>query len=196
MLVIRMYATLFPVILAGMANMAFCRSEIAKTWYRPIDRGKILSDGKRLFGDHKTWKGFVGMIGFGYFFQVFWGGLGHVIPALSRLNMVYETQPNTFWFNSLFGAGLGFAYVLCELPNSWLKRRFDIIPGQLAHPKNQRLFFFLLDQIDSLIGCVAVLALVYPMSIWLYLGFIALGALTHVGVNQLLFLLKLRKTQF
>lgn len=194
MLIIKMYVTLLPLIVAGMANMAFCRSSILSSWYRPIDQGLVLSDGKRLFGDNKTWKGFVGMMFFGAFFQWMWGFVAATFPLLLELNLVYDTQLNTAAFNLLFGLLLGFAYVLFELPNSWLKRRFDVEPGKLAMRYTS--FFFVLDQIDSLIGCVLVLAMFRPISLSLALSFVLLGALTHVGINQILYGLKWRKNRF
>jgi len=35
--------------------------------------------------------------------------------------------------NALVGFALGFAYVLFELPNSFIKRRLDIAPGKQAN---------------------------------------------------------------
>ena len=60
--VLMMYVTLFPVILAGIANMAWCKSGILARTKRPIDGGRCLSDGQRIFGDNKTWKGVIGYI--------------------------------------------------------------------------------------------------------------------------------------
>ena len=56
------YATLMSVILAGVLNMVFVKFRCCQKLNRPMDGGICLSDGKRLFGDNKTWKGFFGMI--------------------------------------------------------------------------------------------------------------------------------------
>ena len=60
--ILALYVTLMPVILAGILNMIFCKSSLLEAVYRPMDAGLMLKDGKRLFGDNKTWKGFFGMI--------------------------------------------------------------------------------------------------------------------------------------
>ena len=52
------------------------------------------------------------------------------------------------------------------------------------------------DQADSVIGCTLVLCLVYRMSVLLFIGFIFLGALTHIVMNILLYFAKLRKNMF
>ena len=57
-----MYVTVMPVFLAGVANRFFCKSDILAWTYQPIDGGFTMSDGKRILGANKTWKGFWGMI--------------------------------------------------------------------------------------------------------------------------------------
>ena len=47
---------------AGSTNMAFVKAPLLRGLSRPMDGGILLRDGKRLFGDNKTWKGFFGMI--------------------------------------------------------------------------------------------------------------------------------------
>jgi CDP-diglyceride synthetase len=51
---------ILPVILAGIANMIFVKTKYLNSLKIPMDRGYVLRD-KRLFGDNKTWKGFIGM---------------------------------------------------------------------------------------------------------------------------------------
>ena len=63
--ILSLYITLMSVIFAGVANMAFCKYPTYQRLNIPMDAGRILSDGKRLFGQNKTWKGFIGMILFG-----------------------------------------------------------------------------------------------------------------------------------
>ena len=57
-----MYATLGSAILAGILNMAWCKADILKALQKPIDAGKNFTDGRRIFGDNKTWKGLLGYI--------------------------------------------------------------------------------------------------------------------------------------
>ena len=53
--------------------------------------------------------------------------------------------------------------------------------------------FFVVDQIDSLLGVMLVLMAFSGISFARYLGYIALGAGTHILVNLILYLLHIRK---
>ena len=57
-----MYVTLVPTILAGVMVMLWCKLPILKAIAKPIDFGKNFTDGRRIFGDNKTWKGMLGYI--------------------------------------------------------------------------------------------------------------------------------------
>lgn len=187
-----MYATLTPVVLAGAANMLFTGTRLYQTHCAPMDGGKCFSDGKRIFGDNKTWAGFFGMIAANCLAQIFWGGLSAACPALGSANELYRYFQNTLLFNAAAGALFGLMYVLFELPNSFIKRRIGILPGKTAHGFKGKLFF-LIDQIDSLLGVVLLLALLAGITPAQYLQYILLGALTHIALNAVLYALKIRK---
>lgn len=194
-IIAEMYISLLPVIFAGALNMVWCKLHLIKFLERPIDNNKMLKDGKRFFGENKTWKGFVGMVVLGILCTVIWGLICSGSTYLTAHNYMYRNYDNTFFYNVIMGILLGLGYALFELPNSFIKRRMNIAPGKSN--KNLRgvltIFF---DQADSVIGCTLVLCLVYRMSILLFIGFVFLGALTHIVVNILLYFAKLRKNMF
>ena len=192
--ILALYVTLMPVILAGVLNMIFCKSSLLEAAYRPMDGGLILKDGKRLFGANKTCKGFLGMILWGALAQILWGLLLKSIPTLETLHLVYAFYENTVLFNLMLGALLGLAYVLFELPNSFIKRRLEIREGKTAE-NGWKWTFIWIDQIDSLIGCIIFLLFYIPLSWQQMLGILILGAGTHLGVNRLLYWAKLRKNR-
>lgn len=162
------YYLILPAILGGILNMVFVKLPILKSWQVPMDGGRTLGDGKRIFGDNKTWKGFFGMI---------------VLTGLSALLF----WRGTFKFSFLCGAWLGFGYVLFELPNSFVKRRLGLPSG-----KNGGVIQTFFDQADSVIGCVLLMPLIYPLT-WLEgVGIFVIATATHYVVNVLLFLFKLR----
>lgn len=193
-ILVEMYLTLLPAILAGVFNMVWCKVPVANALNIPIDRGHKLSDGKRIFGNNKTWKGFVGMIVFGCVFTVLWGFASHEGYLLEH-NYFYANRLNTVGYNVLIGSLVGFAYALFELPNSFLKRRLDISPGKTTKGI-KKIFFIFLDQADSIFGCVIVVALVYEMTLGFYLLYVLIGAATHIVINILLYFAKLRKNMF
>ncbi|MCL2106663.1 MAG: CDP-archaeol synthase [Oscillospiraceae bacterium] len=165
------YVLILPVIMGGVSNMIFMKLPILLSWRFPMDARKTFR-GKRVFGDNKTWKGFAGMI---------------VFTALSGMLFWSVFDPSKLLFNLLRGAWIGFAYVLFELPNSFIKRRLDISSG-----KNGGLLQTFFDQSDSVFGIVLLYPLVYPLSLKEALGILVILTTTHYLINILLFHLKLK----
>lgn len=190
-----MYISLAPTIIAGILNMCWCKTDLCNWLSRPMDRNRILKDGKRMFGENKTWKGFFGMIILSAICTVIWGALCGKSGYLVRHNYLYQNYDNTLIYNIVIGLSLGIAYALAELPNSFMKRRIEISPGKsLDGPKG--IWFIFFDQADSVFGCVLVLCFVFRMTIPFYLFYVLLGALTHLLVNAFLYFAKLRKNMF
>ena len=193
---LEMYITLLPVILAGILNMLWCKARLWDFLKKPIDFGKTAPDGKRIFGDNKTFKGFVGMILFGALLSVIWGAILKGSDELNALNYFYKNHSNTFAYNLLIGTLSGFAYALFELPNSFMKRRLDITPGKNDTTGAKRFVFIFLNQADSVFGCVLVVCIFCPLPVWYYFVYVLVGALTHMIMNMLLYFCKLRKNMF
>ena len=189
-----MYVTLAPVILAGVFNMIFCKLGILKFLQIPMDGGRTLRDGNRIFGDNKTWKGFIGYLIFGTISTVLWGA---VIKntALNSFNFFYINNENTLAFNLIIGILLGLFYALFELPNSFVKRRIGIKPGKPATGATKAAFVFI-DQADSIFGCALVVWFFYNLGLLRYIGFVVVGAGTHIVINMLLYFAHLRKNMF
>lgn len=193
--IITMYITLIPPILAGILNMAWCKSNVLKCIAKPIDGGIILKDNQRMFGDSKTWKGLIGYIFLNTVTFIIWGSICKNNNFLQNHNYFYLNHENTIILNATIGFLLGVAYSVFELPNSFLKRRLGI--GQSKEIASiQRTFFIFLDQADSILGCVLVVWLFYNIGIITYIEYVLLGAITHIAVNVLLYLMKLRKNMF
>ncbi|MBU5474352.1 CDP-archaeol synthase [Roseburia sp. MSJ-14] len=171
--------------------MIFTKTPCYKKYAKPLDKGKCLKDGKRIFGDNKTMVGFWSMVILGGIFQCLWG-IACAQLHLEERNMVYQLHDNSFWYNLCLGFGFGFAYMICELPNSFVKRRINIASGKTANGI-KGIAFFIIDQIDSMFGVGLVLAMVAPIGIDTYFQFVLLGGITHISVNLILFSLKIRK---
>ncbi len=193
--IIFMFITLMPAILAGIATMIWCKLSILKFLNKPIDGGKYLRDGKRIFGDNKTWKGLCGYIVINILFFLLWGFLSQRSEYLQLHNYFYIDYKNTPSYNLLLGVLSGLGYSLFELPNSFLKRRLDIRPGKTISG-GWKVFFVFLDQADSVFGCALVVWLFYDIGLLTYIEFILVGAVTHIILNMLLYFLHLRKNMF
>lgn len=185
------YITMMPLIFAGIFNMIFTKTNLYKKNKFPIDFGRNFVDGKRLFGDNKTYIGFVSMIMFCLIFQVIWGIICCKFE-FENFNELYLIYSNTIHFNILVGLLFGFTYMICELPNSFIKRRINIVPGK-TDKGLKGVIFFVIDQIDSLIGVFFVLMLLNGMSFSRYLLYLLVGAVTHILINLLLYGLRIRR---
>lgn len=179
-----MYVTLLPVIFAGVANKFFCKSDFLAWVDEPIDGGLKKSDGRRFLGPNKTWKGFWGMITLTAFFQIIWGLILGIIPHFLSLSLV-AAYNNDIFFNLFFGFLLGSAYALCDLPNSFIKRRFNIPAGKEGQG-NARWVFIVLDYAVPCVGSIAVIALFSPMTFSYYVGYVFLSGLTAFLLDLLL----------
>jgi len=189
-MIISLYTSMLPVILGGVFNMLFVKIKVLDFLRIPVDGGKSLN-GKRIFGNSKTVLGFIGMILGTAFAEILWG-LFLKQTGLEHYNLIYKNYPNTVYFNLLSGALFGFVYMIFELPNSFIKRRFDIDATTRGRfPANIATFVY--DQIDSMIGVMLVLAIFAGLSFPQYILAVLLGGITHVAVNMILILFKVRK---
>ena len=136
-------ASLFGPLFVGLIFHGLC---IKFGWLRslavPIDR-KALLWGRPLFGANKTYRGIIAV------------ALGSA-AGYSLQSLVPELQPPVFRALPTFslatvGFTLGGAAMLSELLNSFLKRRLDIAPGAPGGGP-AILFFYVLDQVDFLLG--------------------------------------------
>lgn len=189
--ILSMYITLMPTLLSGILTMVWCRLPLLGGLKKPMDGGRNWIDRRRIFGDHKTWHGAFGYMLTNILTALCWGEILRGNLFLARHNYFYIGHANTISYNLLIGVLLGLAYVLFELPNSFLKRRCGIVPGRRG--KKAAGLFVILDQIDSIAGCAGVVWIMHDIGWGIFFGFLFLGALTHVAVNIILYFLKLRK---
>lgn len=189
--IIKIYVTTMPVILGGVLNMFFCRTALYKAHNKPIDCGKNWVDNKRIFGDNKTFIGFASMVVICMAISMVYGVLLQILGANS-FSAFYEYRENRILYNGITGFWFGFAYMICELPNSFIKRRIGIPEGKtVTHIKG--VLFFVIDQIDSMFGVMLVVAYFGKLSLLQYLFYVFLGGLTHIIINLGLYLSHVRR---
>lgn len=112
----------------------------------PIDFDRTFSDGRRIFGDGKTYRGFFG--------GVLSGVLAGLIEILAWVSFGLTVLPHqTVLSVTLLAAGA----LLGDLAKSFLKRRLGKERGES---------WFLADQYDLVIGSFLLILLVYPE--WLF----------------------------
>lgn len=185
--------TLAPLIMGGTLNMMFVKKiKALQKYYVPMDGRLKLKDGKRLFGDNKTWKGFGGMIAITALTAILWGLILSVSESWEDKYVLYREFDNTLLFNLWSGALLGLAYVLSELPNSFIKRRLGVEAGRT--PQGAKgCIYTVFDQTDSAIGCGIVISfLFWPLTFYNFLYFVVVAGVVHQVVHVFLKATKLK----
>ena len=177
---------------AGVIHMVLIKLPVLNSLLAPVDAGITLRDGKRLFGDNKTWKGFIsmplgGLVGFGLN-----SVLGDYSDTVYNLTIVGHESGGIAKNAWIFGAFLGLGYVVAELPNSFIKRRIDIAPGANKKGLTGRLFL-VIDQIDSSIGCAIAMAIVLPLTSLDVVVLAVIGGVIHYVANISLYFVGLKK---
>ena len=123
--------------------------------------------------------------------QVFIGFICNAFN-INNHNQIYRFYENKVGVNVLTGFLFGFMYMLFELPNSFIKRRLDIECGKTNTNIIGKLFF-VIDQIDSLIGVMLILVIFAKISWKQYFAYIFIGGFTHIMVNLFLYKIKVRR---
>ncbi len=157
-----------PLIIGGTIHMIVVKKNILSYFKTPIHQ--------RWFGKNKTWRGVI------------------VMPLSTWLG-VWLTNLVSYQFEniSLFylGAMLGFAYLLAELPNSFIKRKLGIKEGKL--PDSRRWLFAFFDQADSAIGCMIAYRFLLGTTWTILILTLVVGTIIHLLMNMLLYFMGIRE---
>jgi hypothetical protein len=190
-----------PVTLTCVAHMFVVKKELFRRLDAPLDGGRSWM-GKPIFGRNKTWRGvLVVVLGAaaaggvqGALFGAWAGGQGLACVDYGCAARWVEARGplGLACGYALVNATLGAAYVLGELPNSFLKRRLSIDPG--ARPRgSSRVLFFLLDQSDSVVAGLAVCALAFSFPWRDYVPAAVVLALLHAAITASLHLARVKR---
>lgn len=138
----------------------------------PIDQGIKFFDGKPLLGGGKTFKGtFAGLL------FAFLGVLAISI-AFPQTTEIMEASYLAYGTLLAIGALLG------DFLGSFLKRRFSIARGRSV---------FLLDQLDFVIGGLALGSFMMVPTAWEIIFLLALTMIAHVIGNWIAFFARMKK---
>jgi len=141
----------------------------------PIDFGKNFLDGKRIFGDGKTYEGFVTGLLAGFLI----GELTYIIVT-STIKVAWELPKPSTVFVMCTAALLG------DLLGAFIKRRLGLPRGAPAP---------LLDQLDFLLAALLALWLIQPQALrWVYAVMaVIITPPIHLLTNTIAYLLRLKK---
>jgi hypothetical protein len=177
---------IFGMSIAGIFHSAWLKIERSHRFALPLDGGRTLR-GRRILGDNKTLRGILVIV----------PAAGAAFPVLS-LVLEKVAYPDLLWSLTPAGyAALGVCaaagFMAGELPNSFLKRQLDILPGlEPAHPFG-RVLAFLADRFDSAIGMLCVVSLLVPTPVLIWLYVLIAGPLVHWAFSYLLYRLGVKR---
>ena len=146
---------------------------LVRRWFSglavPIDAGRTLA-GRRILGDHKTWRGLLAGIAVGalvYELQrlAFQAGLARDLALMD-----YSARPVVPGILMGLSAGVG------DAVKSFFKRRLGIAPGRP---------WLIFDQLDFLVAAYVFMSLVYVPPLLMTLASVPVILLGHVIVTTL-----------
>jgi len=174
--------------IAGLAHVLWLRSEASTRFALPLDGGRHFR-GRRIFGPNKTLRGFLVLVpATGAVFAAL-GAAREVLPGWLAAGLWPLHADQLF----LLGAWAAFWFMAGELPNSFLKRQWNIAPGEVPARGVRRFVCLGLDRVDSIVVMLLALALVVPLPALTALVVVTVGAGVHLLFSWLLCLARVKR---
>jgi len=157
---------ILPLIVSNSIHMVVVKRNLF-----PLAASPLWSRG---FGKNKTWRGLL------------------FVPVSNALvlTLIAPLIPSGVEMPAILGFALGLAYMVFELPNSFVKRRLGLAPGE--NQGKYKVAFSIVDKMDSAVGVVLAYLLLghatWQIALWLLL----IASMAHVGVSALLVTLKIK----
>lgn len=142
----------------------------------PLDAGKLLWDGKPIFGSNKTVRGFFAGLLVGTF-------AGFVLSSLYQLDGF--PQNFLFQYDILLGLMLSLGALAGDMLHSFIKRRLDISPGSPLP---------VADQLDFALGALLFSVVVYPPPLLIAVIIVIVTPPIHLLTNFVAYLIGVKKT--
>lgn len=141
----------------------------------PIDGGRNMSDGNRIFGDGKTLDGFLTGLLFGSLVGIF----QNILLSIPEVQITLQIQPLGWTFPVLMALGA----LSGDIFASFIKRRVGVprgrpIPG--------------VDQLDFIIGAIFFISIVWIPEWEILFVWLAFTPWIHLGTNFLAYILGLK----
>lgn len=159
---------------AGAVHVYWLRTALSQRFAWPVDGGRLFR-GRRLFGDNKRVCGFMVLPpAAGMTFMIL-GGTRNLLPEA----VIQGLWPLPAWQYAGLGLLCGLAFMLAELPNSFVKRQLGIAPGQSPARSLLRLLTLIVDRYDSVLGVLFVASILVPVPAATWFWVLVLGPVIH-----------------
>jgi CDP-archaeol synthase len=177
---VRVTWLMVPVIAAGVAHVVVIKRDSFHALAVPLDGG-VWWRGAPLLGPNKTWRGLIVMFGVASVAMAMQASLARRSGAVRSFTAIDFERVDPWLAGGIYGLG----YAAGELPNSFLKRRIGIAPG--GRSARRGLLQYVVDQTDSVVGCVAALNLFYRPSGGELAAASAIGTVLHVAIDRAMY---------
>ncbi len=168
-----------PAAAANMTPVFMSKAPGLRHWQAPLDFGKSYR-GRRVFGPNKTWRGL--LVGMGAATALLF--LQHVLSMHHQDTLFVHNQLDYqhlgYW---LLGPLIGLGTLGGDAIESFFKRQRGIMAGQKWLP---------FDQIDSIVGVIAVTAPFYRFSLVTYAWMIGIWFVAHISASYVGWLLHVK----
>ncbi len=168
--------------LGGIAHLVWLKSRLSKRFNQPLDGGRTFR-GRRIFGPNKMLRGLMVMPIAAAFAFAALAAMRERFPVW----IAAGTWDLTGGEYAVLGFACGLAFMLAELPNSFLKRQLDVLPGDTPGQGWLKPLCFVLDRCDSVFGVMVVVALTVPVPVATWVWVFILGPMSHALFSALLY---------
>ncbi|PCJ55426.1 MAG: hypothetical protein COA79_20700 [Planctomycetota bacterium] len=158
-----------PLILANVIHMFIVKHDLFLSLKKPLN--------ENLFGRNKTYRGLMVVT---------------VLTAIFQLILSFILDAKLDDVDYAIGFILGLTYILCELPNSYAKRRLGIKPGDKS-VKYKKLFA-VVDKSDSTLGVCLVFVLIKCLGFEVFLTLFLSAFVIHYVISCLLVYIKVKES--
>ncbi|MBT3865113.1 CDP-2,3-bis-(O-geranylgeranyl)-sn-glycerol synthase [Candidatus Peregrinibacteria bacterium] len=159
---------MLPAYVANLLPPLFSHVKMGRVLDGPVDLGHK-AFGKRIFGDHKTVKGF--MV----------GTTGGILTAIVQHSLIGDYS---FYFSFTLGFLLGFGALFGDSIESFLKRQLGVRSGG-ALP--------VFDQIDFPVGALLLSSIVVDLDLGFMAVIVVVSGLLSTLANLIAYALKIKK---
>ncbi|NMC51764.1 CDP-archaeol synthase [Candidatus Kuenenbacteria bacterium] len=164
----------------GIANIfASLSRHILPQWIYPLDFNKEFR-GKRIFGGHKTIRGFIFGVSAAFLFFIFQIYLYNTCPAINNISLINYSDSSI-----LIGFIMGLGALLGDALKSFFKRQINIPPGRPWFP---------FDQLDWVVGGTLLSWPFVSVSSYTIITAIGLGLLFHLLFKVIGYIFRVDKT--
>ncbi|MEM1541098.1 MAG: CDP-2,3-bis-(O-geranylgeranyl)-sn-glycerol synthase [Ignisphaera sp.] len=134
----------------------------------PIDGGRMFIDGRRMFGDNKTWEGFIA---------------GIIVGVLTSIIQTFFEASVSLYSYSIRGIALGFGAMVGDLLGAFIKRRLGLKPGAPLP---------LIDQLSFLLVAIAISLKFINITFKQFIYVAVTTIVLHITTNYLAYKLGLK----